>query len=119
MQIMTANPDFAGARERCAGRADPTYDFAAIGIGPFNLGLACLAAPIEGLRGVFLDKGERFNWHPGLLLQDARLQTPFLADLVTLADPTSRFSFLNYIKEQGRIYSFYIRENFFLTRNEY
>jgi lysine N6-hydroxylase len=47
------------------------------------------------------------------------LQTPFLVDLVTLADPTSPFSFLNYIKERGRIYSFYIRENFFLTRNEY
>jgi len=99
--------------------ADSIYDFAAIGIGPFNLGLACLTEPIHGLRGLFLDQGERFDWHPGMLLQGARLQTPFLADLVTLADPTSRFSFLNYVKEQGRIYSFYIRENFFVTRNEY
>lgn len=54
-----------------------------------------------------------------MLLQDVRLQTPFLADLVTLADPMSPFSFLNYIKQQGRIYSFYIRENFFLKRSEY
>lgn len=98
---------------------DTVYDFAAIGIGPFNLGLACLTAPIEELNGLFLDKSPDFNWHPGMMLTDVRLQTPFLSDLVTLADPTSPFSFLNYIKEQGRMYSFYIRENFFLLRQEY
>jgi len=95
------------------------YDFAAIGVGPFNLSLACLTAPIEGFNGIFLDKRESFNWHPGMLLQDTTLQIPFMADLVTLADPTSPYSFLNYIKKQGRIYSFYIRENFLLLRNEY
>ncbi|MEE4001199.1 lysine N(6)-hydroxylase/L-ornithine N(5)-oxygenase family protein [Tenacibaculum sp. FZY0031] len=94
-------------------------DFIAIGVGPFNLGLACLSEPIKNLEGVFLDKKEKFDWHPGMLLEDTTLQVPFMADLVTLADPTSPFSFLNYIKEQGRIYSFYIRENFLLLRNEY
>ncbi len=94
-------------------------DFIAIGVGPFNLGLACLTEPIDNLNGIFLDKKEEFNWHPGMLLQDTTLQVPFMADLVTLADPTNPFSFLNYIKEQGRIYSFYIREKFLLLRNEY
>lgn len=94
-------------------------DFIAIGVGPFNLGLACLTEPIENLNGIFLDKKEKFNWHPGMLLQDTTLQIPFMADLVTLADPTNPFSFLNYIKEQGRMYSFYIRENFLVLRNEY
>ncbi|MFT4249503.1 MAG: lysine N(6)-hydroxylase/L-ornithine N(5)-oxygenase family protein [Pseudomonas sp.] len=95
------------------------HDFVAIGIGPFNLGLACLTAPIAGLDGVFLDRRAGFDWHPGMLLEDATLQTPFLADLVTLADPTSRLSFLNYLKAQGRLYAFYIREDFFLLRREY
>lgn len=95
------------------------YDFIAVGVGPFNLSLACLTAPIENLDGLLFDKNESFNWHPGMLLQDTTLQIPFLADLVTLADPTSPFSFLNYIKEQGKMYSFYIRENFLLLRNEY
>ncbi len=94
-------------------------DFIAIGVGPFNLGLACLTDPIENLNGIFLDKKESFNWHPGMLLEDTTLQVPFMADLVTLADPKNSFSFLNYIKEQGRMYSFYIRENFLLLRNEY
>lgn len=97
----------------------PVHDFIGIGLGPFNLSLACLAQPIEGLKAVFLDENPRFDWHPGMLLEDAHLQTPFLSDLVTLADPTSPLSFLNYIKQQGRIYSFYIRENFFLLRREY
>ncbi|MDI9309111.1 MAG: lysine N(6)-hydroxylase/L-ornithine N(5)-oxygenase family protein [Limnohabitans sp.] len=95
------------------------YDFIAVGVGPFNLGLACLTAPINELNGLFFDKNESFDWHPGMLLQDTTLQIPFMADLVTLADPTSPFSFLNYIKEKGKIYSFYIRENFLLLRNEY
>lgn len=94
-------------------------DFIAIGVGPMNLGLACLTEPITELTGIFLDKKEKFDWHAGMLLEDTTLQIPFMADLVTLADPTSPFSFLNYIKEQGRIYSFYIRENFLLLRNEY
>lgn len=100
-------------------KSNTILDFVAIGVGPMNLGLACLTESIAELDGVFLDKKEKFDWHPGMLLQDTTLQIPFMADLVTLADPTSPFSFLNYIKEQGRIYSFYIRENFLLLRNEY
>ena len=47
----------------------------------------------------------------GMMLEGTHLQVPFLADLVTLADPTSPYSFLNYLKEKGRLYPFYIREN--------
>jgi lysine N6-hydroxylase len=95
------------------------YDFIAIGVGPMNLGLACLTAPISELNGLFLDKKDAFNWHSGMLLEDTTLQIPFMGDLVTLADPTSPYSFLNYLKAQGKIYSFYIRENFLVLRQEY
>jgi len=94
-------------------------DFIGVGVGPFNLGLASLMQPINDLNGVFFDKKEKFDWHPGMLLQDATLQIPFMADLVSMADPTSRLSFLNYLKQKGKIYSFYIRENFYVLRNEY
>lgn len=95
------------------------YDFIAIGLGPFNLGLACLTAPIDGLDGLFLDDKTSFDWHPGMMLDSSHLQVPFLADLVTLADPTSPFSFLNYLKESGRLYPFYIRESFYPLRSEF
>ena len=95
------------------------YDFIAIGVGPFNLGLACLTEPIEGLDGLFLERGPDFSWHPGMLLGHARLQTPFMSDLVTMADPTSPYSFLNYLKHTGRLYPFYIRESFYPLRAEF
>lgn len=69
-------------------------DLLCVGIGPFGLGLACLADPITELDVAFLDRAQGFDWHPGLLFDDATLQVPFLADLVTMADPTSRFSYL-------------------------
>ena len=94
------------------------HDLVAVGIGPFNLGLACLAEPLD-LDGVFLEARPEFDWHPGMMLDDATLQVPFLADLVTMADPTSPFSFLNFLKDTGRLYSFYIRESFYPLRREY
>ncbi|WAX79876.1 lysine N(6)-hydroxylase/L-ornithine N(5)-oxygenase family protein [Streptomyces sp. KMM 9044] len=98
---------------------ETAYDFVGIGLGPFNLGLACLTEPIEELSGVFLESKPDFEWHAGMFLDGAHLQTPFMSDLVTLADPTSPYSFLNYLKEKGRLYPFYIRENFYPLRVEY
>ena len=103
---------------RCKVTTKLPYDFIAIGLGPFNLGLACLAAPL-GLRSLFLDRKAEFSWHPGMLLDGTTLQNPFLADLVSMADPTSRFSYLNYCKQQGRLYNYYIRENWYLSRQEF
>ncbi|MFH8248756.1 lysine N(6)-hydroxylase/L-ornithine N(5)-oxygenase family protein [Microbacterium sp. B2969] len=94
------------------------YDLVGIGIGPFNLGLACLAEPLA-LDAVFLDRADDFRWHHGMMLEGATIQVPFLADLVTMADPTSRFSFLNWLKQTGRLYPFYIRENVYPLRVEY
>jgi lysine N6-hydroxylase len=96
-----------------------TYDLVGIGVGPFNLGLACLADPVDDLDCVFLEARDELAWHPGMMLDDATLQVPFLADLVTMADPTSRWSFLNYLKETGNLYPFYIRESFYPLRREY
>lgn len=95
------------------------FDLLGIGIGPFNLGLAALSEPIDDFNCLFLDAKTSFDWHPGMLLKSSRLQTPFMSDLVTMADPTSRYSYLNFAKQTGRLYPFYIRENFFLPRHEY
>ena len=97
----------------------PVHDFIAIGVGPFNLGLACLTAPITDLNGVFLEQRDQFAWHPGLMIEGVTIQVPFLADLVTMADPASPYSFLNYLKQTGRLYRFYIREDFYPLRAEY
>ncbi|ELZ05411.1 monooxygenase [Natrialba asiatica DSM 12278] len=54
-----------------------------------------------------------------MLLEGATLEVPFLADLVTLADPTSPYSYLNYLRETGRLYEFYFYETFQVPRREY
>ncbi|MDT8914045.1 SidA/IucD/PvdA family monooxygenase [Amycolatopsis sp. PS_44_ISF1] len=94
------------------------FDLAGVGIGPFNLALAALADPLE-LDLVLFDARPEFRWHPGLLVEGATLQVPFLADLVSLVDPTSRHSFLNYLRERGRLLPFYFAERFHLPRAEY
>ncbi|TNC27716.1 lysine N(6)-hydroxylase/L-ornithine N(5)-oxygenase family protein [Amycolatopsis alkalitolerans] len=94
-------------------------DLAGAGIGPFNLSLAALAEPVAELNVAMFERRKEFRWHSGLLIEGATIQVPFLADLVTLADPTSRLSFLNYLREHGRLFPFYFAEKFHLERTEY
>ncbi len=96
-----------------------SYDIAGIGIGPFNLGLAALLSSQPEVSGVFLEKKPSFRWHEGLILPGTTLQVPFMADLVTMADPTHPLSFLNYLAAHDRLYRFYFYENFMIPREEY
>lgn len=99
--------------------AGAPLDLAGVGIGPANLSLAALAHPVPGLRTAFHDQRPSFHWHPGLLIEGTTLQVPFLADLVTLADPTSPFSFLSYLAHRQRLYPFYFAERLHPLRTEY
>ncbi|RAL21036.1 lysine N(6)-hydroxylase/L-ornithine N(5)-oxygenase family protein [Thermoflavimicrobium daqui] len=95
------------------------FDVVGVGIGPFNLGLATMLTKVPEIHAVFLEQKPQFAWHPGLLIEGTTLQVPFFADLVTMADPTSPYSFLNYLKEQNRLYHFYFLERFHIPRREY
>ena len=95
------------------------HDVVGVGIGPFNLGLAALLDGLPDIDAIFFDARERFAWHPGLLLDEAEVQVPFLADLVTLADPTSPHSFLAYLHERRRLYRFYFQERWHVLRREF
>lgn len=94
------------------------YDLVGVGIGPFNLSAAALADQTD-LAVTFFDENPEFSWHPGMLIEGASLQVPFLADLVTLVDPTSRWSFLSYLRERDRLFPFYFAEKFHISRREY
>jgi lysine N6-hydroxylase len=101
------------------GAAPRVHDLVGVGIGPFNLSLAALADPMEGLDALFLDAKPAFAWHPGMMIAGTTLQVPFLADLVTLVDPTSRWSFLAYLRDHDRLFPFYFAERFHVPRREY
>ncbi|RFU86287.1 lysine 6-monooxygenase [Streptomyces triticagri] len=96
------------------------HDLVGIGIGPFNLSLAALTHQLpEPLSYAFYEQRPAFHWHPGLLIDGATLQVPFLADLVTLADPTNPWTFLNHLRAHDRLYPFYFAERFHIPRTEY
>ena len=98
---------------------DAPRDLVGIGIGPNNLSLAALAHPLAELDTAFYEQRPTFDWHPGLLINGATIQVPFLADLVTLADPTNPWTFLNYLKARDRLFPFYFAERFHIPRAEY
>ena len=94
-------------------------DFIAIGLGPFNLSLASLLHEKTELQYLFFEKKAQFDWHAGMQLPNTVLQVPFMADLVSMVDPTSPLSFLNYLKSQQRLYKFYFLEQPHIPRREY
>ncbi|MGH3763321.1 lysine N(6)-hydroxylase/L-ornithine N(5)-oxygenase family protein [Actinophytocola sp.] len=98
---------------------DRTLDLAGVGIGPLNLSLAALAEPVEGLRTAFFEREPEFRWHPGVMVEGAALQVPFLADLVSLVEPAHPLSFLSYLRDRGRLFPFYFAERFHIPRAEY
>ncbi|GMV31540.1 MAG: putative peptide monooxygenase [Rhodanobacteraceae bacterium] len=99
-------------------------DVAGIGAGPSNLALITALLDVRE-RGetvpstVFLERAGDFAWHPGSRLPGARIQVPFLKDLATQRNPRSRFTFLNYLYEAGRIEAFANLRELFPTRDEF
>jgi len=91
-----------------------------VGLGPSNLAL-CVA--LEEARSkatrLFVERAESFEWHPGMQLEGSGMQTPFMEDLVTRHDPTSSFTFLNYLKEHGRLTDFADLRDFYPSRVEF
>ncbi|WP_431804314.1 lysine N(6)-hydroxylase/L-ornithine N(5)-oxygenase family protein [Halobacillus andaensis] len=99
--------------------SEQIYDVIGVGLGPFNLGLAALSEESGEIRSLFFEKENEFNWHPGMMIEGTTLQVPFFADLVSMANVRSEFSFLNYLQENGRMYQFYFLEKFHVSRKEY
>jgi len=99
--------------------------FVGVGFGPSNIGLAIAleerlgAAKLEARLGAFLERQPRLSWHPGLMLPDAKMQVPFLKDLVTQRNPRSRFSFVAYLHDQNRLTDFINLRSLYPTRQEF
>lgn len=101
-----------------------SYDVIGIGFGPANLAIAIALEEYQqingtGLSSCFIEKQPAFEWHGGMLLDNTRLQVSFLKDLVTLRNPGSQYSFINYLHRQRRLESFINLGTFFPSRLEY
>ncbi|MCY9786125.1 SidA/IucD/PvdA family monooxygenase [Nocardiopsis sp. EMB25] len=94
-------------------------DVLGVGIGPFNVSLAALLEKAPELKTGFLERKQSFEWHPGLLFDDACLQSPLYKDCVTMVDPTSEYSFLNFLARNHRLHRFVIAEYPTVLRREF
>ncbi|WP_329379714.1 lysine N(6)-hydroxylase/L-ornithine N(5)-oxygenase family protein [Streptomyces sp. NBC_01351] len=104
----------------------PVYDVVGVGFGPANLALAIAieeyneaAAPDQRLTAIFLEKQADFGWHRGMLLEGATMQVSFLKDLATMRNPTSRFGFVPYLQDRGRLVDFINHKVLFPSREEF
>lgn len=91
----------------------------AIGAGPANLSLAALADPTGDCSVSLVEARTSVSWHPGLLWGNSRLQVSSVKDLVSLVDPRSRFSFVNFLHEQGRLYRHLVANSDCVSRKEF
>lgn len=108
---------------------DELHDLICVGFGPASLAIAvALHDALErGDRTLrthkpkvrFLERQAEFAWHAGMLLPGSKMQISFIKDLACLRNPRSKFTFLNYLHEKGRLVSFTNLGTFLPQRLEY
>ncbi|KAK9246691.1 L-lysine 6-monooxygenase (NADPH-requiring)-domain-containing protein [Lipomyces tetrasporus] len=114
--LTSPEPELAGATP---------YDLIVVGFGPASLSIAIaildtLAPEFRrSQRILFLEKKSEFSWHGGMLLPHARMQISFIKDFATMRDPTSKFTFMNYLHTKGRLLDFVNLGTFYPLREEY
>ncbi|KPH65600.1 ornithine monooxygenase [Pseudoalteromonas porphyrae] len=101
----------------------PTYDIIGVGFGPSNIALAIALEEINNnsttLNALFIDKQPEYQWHGDTITSQSGLQVSFLKDLVTLRNPTSPYSFLNYLHSHNRLVDFINLSTFYPSRLEF
>ncbi|KAI1353875.1 L-lysine 6-monooxygenase (NADPH-requiring)-domain-containing protein [Xylaria sp. FL0043] len=129
-------PIVSDARRTIVSKLKPTpstevHDLICIGFGPASLAVAVAlhdsieAGKLPGAESssspkvLFLEKQQQFAWHAGMLLPGAKMQISFIKDMATLRDPTSKFTFLNYLHQNGRLVEFTNLSTFLPARVEY
>jgi L-ornithine N5-oxygenase len=80
------------------------YDVLGIGFGPANIALT-IALEESGFSGsvLMLERRSASQWHPDMLLEGSDIQNHGSRDLITPHNPRSRYTFLNYLHEHGRL----------------
>lgn len=99
-------------------------DLIGVGFGPSNLALAIALEELAQTHGhaldaLFIDKQTDYRWHGETLASQSELQISFLKDLVSLRNPTSPYSFVNYLHQKQRLADFINLGTFYPCRLEY
>ncbi|MEO3973182.1 SidA/IucD/PvdA family monooxygenase [Streptomyces sp. CAU 1734] len=101
------------------------YDVLGIGFGPANMALAAAVEETAGEGGGpaptlrFLEADPHPLWQGGMILNGSNIQNNPVRDLVTLRNPRSRYTFINYLHEAGRLLEHLNLPQEFPLRKEY
>lgn len=83
------------------------YDVIGVGFGPSNIALA-IAMEESGYQGstLFFEKSTDALWHNGMLLDGSDIQNNSLRDLITPVNPRSKYTFTNFLHENGKFFHY-------------
>lgn len=81
------------------------YDVIGVGFGPANVALAiAIEEAGQHLNALFLEERSEPAWQPGMLFEGSDIQNHPLRDLVTPRNPRSKYTFTNFLHENGRLF---------------
>lgn len=96
------------------------YDVICVGFGPANIALAIALEELwPQARVKFLERSTGPCWQPTMLIDGADIQNNPVRDLVTPRNPRSRYTFINYLHEQGRLFKHLNLPSHYPLRKEY
>lgn len=83
------------------------YDVLGIGFGPSNLALAIACKENKFNKKIlFLEKQEGCYWHSNMLLSGSDIQNNPLRDLITPVNPSSNYTFIQYLQKTGKFFDY-------------
>lgn len=96
------------------------HDIVGVGFGPANIALAIAIEELHpGIDAVFLERATKTAWQPNMLFGTSDIQNHPLRDLVTPRNPRSRYTFVNFLFETGRLFEHLNLGRVFPIRAEY
>ncbi len=96
------------------------YDVIGVGFGPSNITLAIHwqnTCPELGIK--FLEKNHNSLWQQEMLIEGARIQHTPLRDLITVIDPRSKYTFINFMHANNKLHHFLDTRLYFPLRKDY
>lgn len=92
-----------------------------VGAGPANLSTLSYLDEIGALSDdkkiMLVERRSNSSWHPGLALPTSNLQVSLLKDLAFLRNPSSKYTFFNYLYEIGVLHHFVHLNTYYPSRN--
>ncbi|MFJ3977541.1 lysine N(6)-hydroxylase/L-ornithine N(5)-oxygenase family protein [Streptomyces sp. NPDC090021] len=96
------------------------YDVLCVGYGPANVAVAVAFEELwPQARVKFLEREPGPYWQRAMLLDGSDIQNNPLRDLVTPRNPRSRYTFTNFLHEQGRLFKHLNLPSHYPLRKEY